>query len=105
MEGTKVELRYPDAAANPYLAIAACIATGLAGMEEEMSVIEENVTCANRLPENLNEAISLFENDELMKETFGEKFVKIYAEIKKNEWNDYMMQVSDWEMNRYLGKM
>ena len=105
VEGTKVELRYPDAAANPYLAIAACIAAGLAGMEEEMSVIEENVTCANRLPGNLNEAISLFENDELMKETFGEKFVKIYAEIKKNEWNDYMMQVSDWEMNRYLGKM
>ena len=103
--GTKVELRYPDPSANPYLAIAACIAAGLAGIKEQVNPGEENVPCSNLLPGNLNEAISLFEENSLMKETFGEDFVKVYANIKKNEWNDYMMQVSDWEINRYLVKM
>lgn len=40
-----------------------------------------------------------------MREVFGDEFVKIYAQVKKNEWNDYMMQVSDWEIDRYLVKM
>ena len=40
-----------------------------------------------------------------MKQLFGEEFVKIYSEIKRNEWNDYMKQVSDWEIERYLRKL
>lgn len=104
-EGTKIELRYPDSASNPYLAIAACIAAGLKGIEEQIDPGEENVLNDNLLPGNLKDAIRLFENDELMKETFGEEFVKKYSEIKRKEWDDYMMQVSDWEIERYLGKM
>lgn len=105
VEGTKVELRFPDSSANPYLAIAACIATGLAGIEQKIDPGKENSSCANLLPGNLNDAINKFKSDSLMKETFGDEFVKIYSQVKKNEWNDYMMQVSDWEIDRYLVKM
>ena len=105
IEGTKVELRYPDPSANPYLAIAACVAAGLEGIDKQMDPGEENMVCENLLPGNLNDAVAIFEQDSLMKDTFGEEFVKIYAQIKKKEWNDYMMQVSDWEMNRYFVKM
>lgn len=105
VEGTKVELRHPDSASNPYLAIAVCIAAGMKGIEEKMDPGEENVICDELLPGDLNSAIALFERDALMKEVLGEEFVKIYSQIKKNEWNDYMMQVSDWEIDRYLGKL
>ena len=57
------------------------------------------------LPGDLNTAIELFEKDSFMKQLFGEEFVKIYSEIKRNEWNDYMKQVSDWEIERYLRKL
>lgn len=105
VEGTKVELRFPDPAANPYLAIAACIAAGLAGIEQKINPGVENEEGTNVLPGNLNDAITLFEKDALMREIFGEEFVGIYSEVKKKEWNDYLMQVSDWEINRYLVKM
>ena len=105
VEGTKVELRFPDPAANPYLAIAACIAAGLAGIEQKINPGVENEEGTNVLPGNLNDAIILFEKDALMREIFGEEFVGIYSEVKKKEWNDYLMQVSDWEINRYLVKM
>ncbi len=105
IEGAKVELRYPDPAANPYLAIAACVAAGLAGIENKTDPGLENKISAKLLPANLKDAVKLFEKESLMKEVFGEEFVKIYSEVKKNEWNDYMMQVSDWEINRYFIKM
>ena len=105
VEGTKVELRHPDSAANPYLAIAACITAGMKGIEEKMDPGEVNEIGKKLLPGDLNTAIELFENDSFMKQLFGEEFVKIYSEIKRNEWNDYMKQVSDWEIERYLRKL
>ena len=105
MEGTKVELRHPDSASNPYLAIAVCIAAGMKGIEEKMDPGEENNICEELLPGDLNSAISLFEKDAFMNEILGEEFVKVYSHIKRNEWNDYMKQVSDWEIDRYLGKL
>lgn len=104
-EGTKVELRYPDPSSNPYLAVAACIAAGLEGINGKIDPGAEFVSHGKMLPGNLKDAITLFERDSLMKKIFGEKFVTIYSNNKKNEWNDYMMQVSDWEIDRYLIKM
>lgn len=104
-DGAKVELRFPDPSANPYLAIAACISAGLFGIENRIEACEVNTGCANMLPGNLNDAVALFEKEELMIETFGKEFVEIYSQIKKNEWNDYMIKVSDWELNRYLGRI
>jgi len=103
--GTRVELRYPDPAANPYLAVAVCISAGLEGIRNQIDPGKEGVTSRRMLPGNLNDAVNEFKNDSLMKKVLGDEFVRIYSEVKKNEWNDYMMQVSDWEIDRYLVKM
>ncbi len=102
---SKVELRFPDPAANPYLAIAVCIAAGMDGIHKKLEPGEENAADAKPLPGNLKDAIVLFEQDPLMKEVLGEELTKIYAKLKNDEWNDYMLQVSDWEVGRYLVKM
>lgn len=102
---TKVELRFPDPAANPYLAIAVCIAAGLDGIRRKVTLGEENEVSPKILPGNLKEALGLLEQDSLMKQVLGEDLLKIYAKIKSEEWDAYMMQVSDWEISRYLTKM
>lgn len=101
---TKIELRFPDPAANPYLAIAACIAAGLDGIENKISPeAAEEVT--RMLPGNLNDALRHLRTDEVICNCLGDELVKEYIAIKKNEWNEYMMQVSDWEIEKYLVKM
>lgn len=100
----KIELRFPDPSANPYLAIAACIAAGLDGIENKISPeAAEEVT--RMLPGNLNDAIRHLRKDEVICRCLGDELVKEYIAIKKNEWNEYMMQVSDWEIEKYLVKM
>ena len=102
---TKVELRFPDPSANPYLAIAACIAAGLDGIHKQISPGEANCQSGRYLPGNLKDALDCMRQDSLMKATLGEEFVKLYTAIKYQEWNEYMLQVSDWEVDRYLAKM
>lgn len=100
----KIELRFPDPSANPYLAIAACIAAGLDGIENKISP-EEAEEVTRKLPGNLNDAIRHLRADEVICRCLGDELVKEYMTIKKNEWNEYMMQVSDWEIEKYLVKM
>lgn len=101
----KVELRFPDPAANPYLAIAVCIAAGLDGIRRKIAPGAENTVRDQELPGNLNHALYNYVQDPLMKEVLGEELADIYYKVKKQEWNEYMMQVSDWEVERYLNKM
>ena len=102
---TKVELRFPDPSANPYLAIAVCIAAGMDGIHKQISPGEANCQNDRYLPGNLKDALDCMKQDSLMKATLGEEFVKLYTAIKYQEWNEYMLQVSDWEVDRYLAKM
>ena len=102
---TKVELRFPDPSANPYLAIAVCIAAGMDGIHKQISPGEANCQSGRYLPGNLKDALDCMKQDSLMKATLGEEFVKLYTAIKYQEWNEYMLQVSDWEVDRYLAKM
>lgn len=105
---TKVELRFPDPSANPYLALAVCMAAGIRGMEEKLDpdeVMKHQKGCEKHLPENLKDAICLMEKSEFMKSVLGKEFVELYVKLKKQEWRDYMLQVSDWEINRYLVKL
>ena len=102
---TKVELRFPDPSANPYLAIAVCIAAGMDGIHKQISPGEANCQSDRYLPGNLKDALDCMKQDNLMKATLGEEFVKLYTAIKYQEWNEYMLQVSDWEVDRYLAKM
>lgn len=116
-EGTRIELRSPDAACNPYLALAVCLAAGLDGINNElecpesidknifeMSEDERRSENIDRLPSNLMEAICEFEKDDFIKGVLGEHISKKYIEAKKEEWNKYISEVSDWEIEQYLYK-
>ena len=106
----KVELRFPDASANPYLALAVCLAAGIDGIEQKINPGENSAgikkpTNAVKLPDNLKEAVVAMKNDAFMEQILGKQFVQSYTDYKLKEWNDYMMQVSDWEVNKYLYRM
>lgn len=116
-EATRIELRCPDAAANPYLVLAACLAAGLEGIKNKMEParsVDGNIfamTEADReelgienLPQNLCDAIEKFEQDELIKKVVGKHIAKNYIDAKKKEWQEYRAQVTDWELEQYLHK-
>ena len=113
---TRIELRSPDPTANPYLALAATIAAGLKGIEEELPLPEESTRDTfllsqkeleargiKRLPRTLGEAIQNFEESELMREVLGDHIFEYLVQEKKREWNDYCTAVTDWEREHYYG--
>lgn len=102
---TKVELRFPDPAANQYLAIAACIAAGMDGVKNKLEPSAKDTVYEIREPGNLKEAIISLKEDKLLGEVLGEELLDIYSNIKTDEWNSYMQEVSDWEIKKYLGRM
>ena len=112
---TRVELRCPDPACNPYLAIAVCLAAGLDGIEKGMTPpaeITENIylmTEAERkahgidsLPGNLLEAVECLSADPLIVNTLGEHVFTHYTEGKRREWDEYRTRVTDWELKKYM---
>jgi glutamine synthetase len=114
-KATRAELRSPDPACNPYLAFAVMLAAGLEGIEKKYELpapVEENVfemTEAERaergigtLPSSLNEAIKLTENSELVRRTLGDHCFNAFLENKKLEWDKYRIQVTEFELKRYL---
>lgn len=115
--GTRVELRNPDPSANPYLAMAAVIQAGLDGVEKAMTPPppkDSNIfdlTPAQRkeagihsLPKNLREAVREFKYSDFAKEAVGEHVHGKYVEAKQEEWMEYTTRVSQWEIDKYLGK-
>ncbi len=98
---SKVELRSPDTAANPYLAIAVVIAAGLDGLERKIDPSSVN----EKLPEDLNHAVEYLKEDSVITNCLGNTFTDIYSQVKRNEWLDYMNVVSSWEIDTYLNKM
>ena len=115
-DACRIELRLPDPAANPYLVFSAMLAAGLAGIEEgltppdpieNLNLFEHSENCLTqrglrKLPEDLGEAIELFENSELMRNTLGEHIHSYLVKEKKAEWSAYLSTVSQWELDRYL---
>ncbi len=115
--GTRVELRMPDPAANPYLALAVMLAAGLDGVESsadwrepvneniwEMSFRERRRLRIDDLPHDLNEALDELEKDDVIKVALGEHITRHFVEAKRQEWRDYITQVSAWELDSYLAK-
>lgn len=107
--GLGIELCSPDAAANPYLVSAVCLAAGLEGIKErirpEHCKLKENQVVnigRNLLPENLKEAVKAFRKDDFFKNVLGTEFCRQYGEIKEKEWQVYAAQVSSWEVEEYL---
>jgi glutamine synthetase len=112
---TRLELRSPDPSANPYLAFACMLGAGLKGIEEKLPLAPEatnnifhmsddELAAAGikTLPGSLGDAIELFANSALMKEVLGEHIHSFYVKNKRAEWDDYRLQVSEWELDRYL---
>jgi len=112
---TRIELRSPDPACNPYLAFAVMLAAGLKGIEEgyalsdpieedifEMTPAEKEARNIGTLPGNLYEAISEVENSELVREALGDHIFDKFIENKKIEWDKYRIHVSQYELEKYL---
>ncbi|MGN0306948.1 MAG: glutamine synthetase family protein [Lachnospiraceae bacterium] len=110
-EGSKIELRFPDPSSNPYLVIALALAAGMEGIEKRLSPGKEadekaaEADSIETLPMSLREAVSYLKQDGLLRQVLGEEFTNRYCEAKMKEWNTYMAQVSDWEVETYLNKV
>ena len=116
--GTRVELRCPDPAANPYLVLAACLEAGLDGIRNQITppdAVTENVfemrlsqkakLGIESLPGDLEQAVEELEKDDYIKNVLGEHITEKYIEAKKAEWADYRAQVTEWEIEKYLYKI
>jgi glutamine synthetase len=97
---TRIELRSPDSACNPYLAYAVMLAAGLKGIEE--GYVLQPSSDPDPLPANLHEAIVAMEGSELIRQTLGEHVFEFVLRNKRAEWQDYRRQVSAYELDRYL---
>ena len=114
-QSTRVELRSPDPACNPYLELAVCLAAGLDGIEKGMTPpdeVTENIfimdEAARRahgidsLPGSLEEAIQALEADPLILDTLGGHVAANYLDGKRREWDEYRTRVSSWEREKYI---
>ena len=114
-KATRIELRSPDPACNPYLTFTVLLAAGLKGIEEKLELpdpVEENVfemkpeereaRGIGTLPGTLSEALALTEKSELVREALGDHIFKAFIENKKKEWDEYRTQITAYEINRYL---
>ena len=114
-QATRAEIRCPDPACNPYLTFAALLHAGLEGIEKGYELpdpMETNLyhlTAEQRkergitsLPETLGEAIDELADSELARKALGPHIFDRYIEIKRKEWDEYRVQLTDWERERYL---
>jgi len=112
---SRIEVRSPDSACNPYLTLALLLSAGLAGIEGEYELppgADEDVaalTDAERaamayedLPHNLSDALRVMESSELVAETLGEHVFDYFLRNKRAEWADYRAKVTPYELDRYL---
>jgi glutamine synthetase len=112
---TRMELRCPDPACNPYLAFSVMLAAGLEGIEKGYEIpepVEKNIFAMNpkdmktngikSLPSNLKEAIDATEQSELVRRALGDHIFDRFIEIKNREWDDYRIQVTPYEIDKYL---
>jgi glutamine synthetase len=114
-QATRAEIRCPDPACNPYLTFACLLHAGLEGIEkgydlpEPMETNLYHLTAEQRtergitaLPETLGEAISELAQSELVRQALGQHIFDRYVELKRKEWDEYRVQLSQWEMDKYL---
>ncbi|HXF37477.1 MAG TPA: glutamine synthetase family protein [Actinomycetota bacterium] len=114
-QATRVEYRSPDPACNPYLAFAAMLAAGLAGIEGEyelppeasnniyeMTEAEREAAGIRSLPEDLHDAIGLAAGSTVLREALGEHVHEFLIRNKRQEWDGYKSYVTPYELERYL---
>jgi glutamine synthetase len=114
-QGTRAEIRCPDPACNPYLTFACLLQAGLEGIEGNYQLpapMETNLyhlTPKEReergivaLPETLGEAMEELQHSRLMRKALGPHIFDHYLELKRKEWDEYRVQLTHWELQRYL---
>lgn len=114
----RVELRSPDSAANPYLALAVCLAAGLDGIRNQitpppmadanifaMTEAERKEKKIERLPATLMEAVKELRKDAYISDVLGEHVMRRFVQAKTEEWEEYSASISAWEIERYLSKI
>lgn len=114
-KATRCEFRACDPACNPYLTFAAMLQAGLEGVEKgykapasmeknlyHLTDVERKEKGIETLPDSLGHAISITENSELVKKILGDHIFSRFIELKKKEWDDYRIQVPQYELDKYL---
>src|SRR3954453_16353904 len=114
-QATRAELRCPDPACNPYLTFAALLHAGLDGIEHgydlpdpmetnlyHLSVEERREQGIVALPETLGEAVDEFAGSDLMRRALGDHIFDNYIRLKRKEWDEYRVHLTEWELDRYL---
>jgi glutamine synthetase len=114
-KATRIEYRSPDPACNPYLTFACMLTAGLDGIEKgltppepveqnvyEMSTEERKARGIKTLPSNLLEAVELAEKSEVVKRALGDHIFNAFIENKKKEWDQFRIQVTQYELDKYL---
>lgn len=112
---TRIELRSCDPSANPYLLFATVLRAGLEGINSNArppKPVEENVYALETqalkdkgidlLPRSLWEALNYFSKSKVAKSALGDTLFQRYFDIKLREWDEYSIQVSRWEVDKYL---
>jgi glutamine synthetase len=114
-KATRCEFRSPDPACNPYLTFAVMLQAGLEGIEQgykledpmemnlyDLSDSERVEMGVQTLPESLGEAIKSAEQSELLNKALGDHVFGRLLEVKKKEWDEYRVQLTPWELDKYL---
>ncbi len=114
---TRLELRNPDPACNPYLALAVILKAGLDGIKNKlqppgstdrniyhMNAAERAEEGIDSLPANLKEAIDELSKNEVIKSALGNHIYNRFVEAKEIEWDNFRVQVHPWELDEYLSK-
>ncbi len=116
-ESTRIELRNPDPSANPYLALAVCLESGLDGIKNNLippNPINKNIFTIKRdiieksgiesIPKDLYSAIQAMKEDKIILDTLGEHAFNKYIQYKENEWKEYTASITKWEIDNYLNR-
>jgi glutamine synthetase len=114
-QGAFCEFRLPDPACNPYLCLAAVLASGMEGIRQKMDpgppVNKDILKMSHRersrlgvesLPNDLSEAIRAFQKDKFLQAALGSHISDHIIQAKRSEWQEYISQVHPWELDRYL---
>ena len=114
-ESTRLEYRAPDSACNPYLAFAVILAAGLRGIAEDYPLppeADDNLFTLTPkelakkgiepLPSSLHDAVNEMEGSELLADTLGDHVFEWFIRNKREEWDAYQAQVTQFELDRYL---
>ncbi|MBJ7473294.1 MAG: glutamine synthetase, partial [Solirubrobacteraceae bacterium] len=103
----RIELRSPDAGANPYLVFALLLAAGVRGIERGYELPPETTEAGNglALPENLREATDLFEASEFVRETLGDRMVDWFVSNKRQDWQAFSKHITEFERRQSLPQL